>query len=221
MIEAAIFDMDGVIIDSEPFWKEADILVYGKLGIELTPQMCAQATGLDTPDAIKYWYNYKPWTGSSFKKVQHDIESHVIKCVTERGCAVEGLLNVFNFFHTRSIPIALASASSMQIIEAVLVKLNVKHHFKVYHSSEFEVAGKPNPAVYLATAKMLNVNPANCIVFEDSINGLKAGLAAGMKVVAIPDVHLANNAFYKQAHLILNKLAYFNETHFNNLESRI
>jgi mannitol-1-/sugar-/sorbitol-6-/2-deoxyglucose-6-phosphatase len=217
MIGAVIFDMDGVIIDSEPFWKEADIQAYAKVGLTLTEQMCSITTGLDGKEAVKYWYNIQPWTNRSLAEVKDDIEAHVVKCVKERGRPAVGFIELLDFLEERNIKIGLASASPMHIIEAVLDKLNVKHRFHIYHSSEFEEQGKPHPAVYSSAARMLNVASENCVVFEDSINGLKAAKGAGMKVVAIPDKHLRDDEHFKHADFIISSLSDFNEDMFQSL----
>jgi mannitol-1-/sugar-/sorbitol-6-/2-deoxyglucose-6-phosphatase len=217
MFTAVIFDMDGVIIDSEPFWKEADIKVYGDLGIELTEEMCAQTTGLDGFKAVEYWYNYKPWPDRSFKEVKNDIETRVVECVKERGKPAAGLDYILNFIESRKMKIGLASASPMHIIEAVLEKLGVKNRFNISHSAELEKQGKPHPDVYLGTARMLNIRPSECIVVEDSIYGLQSAKAAGMKVVAIPDRHLKDDDRFKSADVIISSLFDFNEEILNKL----
>lgn len=218
MFRAAIFDMDGVIIDSEPFWKEADIKVYGELGIELTEQMCSQTTGMDGFKAIEHWYNYKPWTNRTFQLVKDDIETHVSQCIRSRGKAAEGLEYILNFLESKHLKIGLASASPMHIIEAVLDKLEVKNRFHVYHTAEDEAHGKPHPDVYLSTARMLQVNPSDCIVFEDSIFGLLSAKAAGMKVIAIPDKHIKDDEHFKKADATISSLFEFDENLFRKLD---
>jgi sugar-phosphatase len=218
MIEAAIFDMDGVIIDSEPFWKEADMNVYPTLGIELNEKMCSQTTGLGIKDAVKYWYNYKPWIGRSFEEIEQDIVNYVLKCIMERGEPMPDLDYILDFFETRNIKLAIASASSMYYLKTVLEKLEIMDRFALYHSSELELNSKPHPAVYLTTARMLGVKPENCIVIEDSINGMKAGKSAGMKVVVIPDKHLKKNMQFKQADVILNNFQEFDENIWQKIQ---
>ena len=211
--------MDGVIIDSEPFWKEADIKVYATVDIELTEEMCAQTTGLDGFKAIEHWYNYKPWNNRTFEEIKNDVEAHVVKCVKERGKPAEGLEYILKFFESRGIKKGLASASPIHIIEAVLEKLDVKNRFQVYHTAEQEEYGKPHPAVYLATARMLNTEPAKCIVFEDSIYGLQAAKAAGMKVVAIPNILLRGKKEFEMADLVINSLIDFDERMLQRLNN--
>ena len=180
MIAAAIFDMDGILIDSEPLWKEADVQAFTKVGLHLKAEQFAVVSGMDVLSSVKYWYSLFPWKNSSIEEVKADIENCVLRLILERGQPMDGVEHVLSFFEKRNIPIGLASSSSMHIIEAVIAKLGIKDRFKVYHSAQYEVQGKPNPAVFLTTAKKMNVPPNQCLVFEDSINGIKAGCAAGM-----------------------------------------
>jgi mannitol-1-/sugar-/sorbitol-6-/2-deoxyglucose-6-phosphatase len=217
MISAAIFDMDGVLIDSEPFWRQADINAYKSVGISLTEEMCLATMGLTCIDAVKYWYQRYPWTDKDFHELVDDIENNVIQSIQLYGKPMQGVDYIIEFFEKRSIAVALASSSSMKVIEAVLTKLNLAKHFRVCHSAQFEEKGKPDPAVFISTAKMLRVKPEECLVFEDSVNGIKAGLAAGMKVVGVPEPHMRNDKRYRLANLVIHSLTEFNEHHLLQL----
>jgi sugar-phosphatase len=217
MISAVIFDMDGVLIDSEPFWKEADIQAYKKVGLVLTKEQCKVTAGMDSKSAVNYWYNLHPWKGKALSDVAEDIEAFAEKLIAENGVPMEGLEYILSFFESRNIPIALASSSKVQIIETVLEKLKIKDRFVLYHSAEFEKQGKPHPAVFLTTAKKLGIQPSGCLVFEDSINGVIAAKAAGMKVVALPDKYLLGDEKFKIADLMITSLNDFGEKQFQNL----
>ena len=130
---------------------------------------------------------------------------------------MEGLEYILSFFESHNITLALASSSKVQIIETVLEKLKIKNRFKLYHSAQFEKQGKPHPAVFITTAKKLGVEPSNCLVFEDSINGVISAKAAGMKVVALPDKYLTGDDKFKIADLIISSLNEFGEKQFQNL----
>ena len=110
---------------------------------------------------------------------------------------------------------ALASSSPMQLIHAVVEKLNIVSQLSIIQSAENEALGKPHPSVFLSTAHALGVPPVNCLVFEDSVNGVIAALAARMKVVAIPDTEQSNDPRFVVAHLRLPSLEAFSKTHLN------
>lgn len=211
MVSAVIFDMDGVLIDSEPFWRKADIEVFATVGVKLTEEMCLQTMGMTCIESVKYWYRQFPWNSKSIEQVRDEIEEHLVRSVRKHGKPLKGVDQILTFFENKNIPIALASSSSEHIIEAVLERLNLAHRFQMYHSAQHEEFGKPHPAVFLTTAERLEVEPHDCIVFEDSINGVKAGLAAGMKVVAVPEAHMKNDKRYGAAHLIIDGLHTFDE----------
>jgi sugar-phosphatase len=106
-----------------------------------------------------------------------------------------------NLLKAHDVLIALASSSSMSLINTTVDTLKIREFFNIIHSAENEIAGKPNPAVFLSTAKMLKVKPNKCLVLEDSKAGMKAGINANMRTVVIPEFGTspkwANNAFKK------------------------
>jgi sugar-phosphatase len=211
MIKAAIFDMDGVLIDSEPFWREADIKTFATVGVNLTEEMCLETMGLSCKGSIQYWYERFKWTSTkTHEQIKDEIEAYVVKRVLESGKPMPGVDYILSFFEKNNTQLALASSSSMHIIDAVLDRLNLRKRFKVTHSAQFEKAGKPEPDVFLTTAKLLGVKNEDCLVFEDSVNGVKAGLAAGMKVVAVPEAHMQSDDRYNIAHVKINSLLEYN-----------
>jgi sugar-phosphatase len=217
MIEAVIFDMDGILINSEPFWKRAEQKCFLTVGLELNDELCKQTTGLDGIGTITYWYQHKPWKGLSFAEMKKRIEYEVMDQVMQNGKANNGVDMILELFKSKQIKTAVASSSPLFLIETVLKKLNLTQSFAVWQTSETEEAGKPHPAVYIATAKRLNVKPGNCLAFEDSINGLKSAKSAGMKVVVVPDPHLKGDLRYNEADLIIDSLDQFSEDHLRSL----
>lgn len=185
MIEGVIFDLDGVVIDSEPLWKIAEKKVFKTVGIELSTDMCNQTTGLDNLSTVRHWYAFKPWNKKSCEKVASEILEEVEHLIRLHGTPKAGILQVLDLFDILQMPVAIASSSEMRIISMVLEKLKLKDKFAAVHSSEYEEFGKPHPAVYLSVAGMLNKIPGNCLAFEDSFYGAVAAKAARMKVVAV------------------------------------
>jgi HAD superfamily hydrolase (TIGR01509 family) len=221
MIEAVIFDMDGILLDSEPFWQEAEIEVFATVGIQLTRLQCIETTGLPVQDVVAYRFNQKPWNSKSIKQVADEILAGVVKRVHEKAVPLDGIPDILKFFKDRKIPIALASSSSMRLIDTALKKLSLENVFQAIHSAESEEYGKPHPAVFIETAKLLNVNPERCLVFEDSFNGLIAAKAARMKTVVIPMSAQWNETRYDIADLKLKSSAEFSEIHWNKLNALV
>lgn len=220
MIEAVVLDLDGLIIDSEPLWKEAEKQAFKKVGIELTTKMCMQTTGLDTTDVVKHWYKYQPWTNVSHDEVKNDIESNITDLILEKGEPKDGLFGVIQFFRKKHIPLAVASSSIIKVIKVVLEKFNIMDLFEVIHSSENEVLGKPHPAVYITTAQKLGKDPSHCLAFEDSYYGLLSAKSARYQAVVVPDEEGDEDPRLCFADLKLKSLTSFTEEHFNFLNAR-
>ncbi|MEN8122388.1 MAG: hexitol phosphatase HxpB [Bacteroidota bacterium] len=199
MIKAVIFDMDGVIIDSEPFWEDAEIEVFNKYGVPMTLEMCQDMKGRKIDEVVKHWYSVYQWEGVSVQQIVDEIIAKMHELVQGSGEAMPGLFEVLGFFKRNDMVIGLASSSKMELIQSVIKKLNIEHYFKVIHSAEFEPAGKPEPFVYQTTAKKLNVSADQCIAIEDSYLGLQSAQKAGMKTVAIPEPSIFNDSKFNIA----------------------
>jgi sugar-phosphatase len=209
--KAAIFDMDGVLIDSEPLWREAEIKLFVKAGIYLTDSLCEQAMGLRIDEVIDYWYNKNPQANYSKATLQADIITAVKQLIIEKGEAMPGVYTTLDYLKSKNIKLAIASSSFMILIETVVQKLNLEKYFDVLHSAEFEIQGKPHPAIYSNAAKKLNVLPSDCIAIEDSIAGLKSATAAGMKTIAVPDKNHFYDERFNIATVKIKSLLDFNE----------
>lgn len=185
--EAVIFDMDGVLIDSEPLWKIAMEEVFHSVGCLITKKDFQKTVGLRIDEVIEFWYKEVGWDKYSSKEIEHKIIQRMIELIHLNGIPLIGVIETLNFLRENNIKIGLATSSYTVLIDAVLNTLNIRDQFDFVHSAEDEEFGKPHPAVYLSVAKKLNVHPTKCLVIEDSINGVISGKAARMSVVCIPE----------------------------------
>ncbi|MDY7100276.1 MAG: hexitol phosphatase HxpB [Actinomycetota bacterium] len=185
-MKAVIFDMDGVLIDSEPLWQEAEIEVFGTIGVELDNEMCAQTTGLRIDEAVAHWFDRRPWPGPTVAEVAATVVDRVSALITERGRPLPGLSPLLDLLAERGVPLAVASSSPIGLIETVITHLGHDDLFSVVHSATNEPLGKPHPGVYLTAASLLGVHPTECLAFEDSVNGVLAAKSARMRCVAVP-----------------------------------
>jgi len=217
MIEAVIFDLDGVIIESEPLWKETEKKVFAGVGLSLTTEMCRRTVGLDTHDTIKFWYAEMPWEGKDFTRLYQEIIETMRATMQEKVKLKEGFLETLRMFKRKSLPVAVATSSPPVLIETALNKFGLLEEFDILNSSEKEEYGKPHPAVYLTTARRLGKNPRSCLAFEDSFNGAISAKAARMKVVAVPDRADFNDRRFDFSDLKLSSLLEFTEEEFNRL----
>ena len=185
--DAVIFDMDGVLIDSEPLWKIAMEEVFLSVGCPLTREDFQHTVGLRIDEVISYWYKQVGWDNCSEREVEDRIMKRMVELIHQNGDPLPGVIETISFLKSKGLKVGLATSSYTVLIEAVLETLNIKKEFDFVHSAENERFGKPHPAVYLTVAENLKVSPLKCLVIEDSLNGIISGRAARMKVVCIPE----------------------------------
>jgi sugar-phosphatase len=186
---AVVFDMDGVLIDSEPLWHEAEIAAFGAHGVELTVDDCLETTGVRIDAVVRHWQERHPQALGAVPAgpLIDAIVGGVVARVLDRGEAMPGAHAALDAVLAAGMGLGLASSSPPAIIAAVLRRLDVEARFATVQSAWGLPRGKPDPAVYLAACESLGVDPADAVAVEDSQSGLLAGLAAGMMVVAVPD----------------------------------
>jgi len=185
--------MDGVIIDSEPFWREAIIITFRTVGLDFTEDMCRETMGMRLIEVIEYWYDKLGWEGKSIQQVEGELLENVTKLILQKAGAMNGVYQSLNYFKSKGLKIALASSSASSLINTVLNKLELNDYFEVVNSAENLPYGKPHPMIFINTANDLGVKPVNCLVIEDSFNGLLSAKAALMKTIVVPELENQNN----------------------------
>ncbi|MES2207610.1 MAG: hexitol phosphatase HxpB [Pseudomonadota bacterium] len=212
---AAIFDMDGILVDSEPFWMLAEKEVFKEVGFELTDEMCIQTRGLRIREVVEYWFsrfNVK----ASVSACVRQLEQRVTQLIEDEGKALPGVEYALNLLKEQNLLIGLASSSSLPIIKSVIHKLNIAPYFDHVISAYDLPYGKPHPHVYLLCAEHLGVKNTQCIAFEDSVTGLISCKAASMKAIAIPEAIQFNDPRFSIADI---KLTSFNELLLEHINS--
>lgn len=217
--KAAIFDLDGLLIDSEPLWREAQTSIYRSLAVPITGKNCADTMGLRVDEAVQYWFDKFPWQGPSRAEVAALIVDGLVSLVEKEGTPMPGVMEALNLFSERNIPIAIASSSSKRIIAVAVKRLNIEKFVSVISSGENEKFGKPHPGVYLSCLKDLNIEARFCVAFEDTLPGLKAAKAAGLTCICVPD-SMADPGLLGAADLVLTSLSDLTEYHLENLGKR-
>lgn len=185
-LTAALFDMDGLLLDSEPLWQQAEIAIFGRLGLRLTPADCAATTGLRIDAVVRYWFARQPWVGPSPDAVASEIVDALVALIRAHAKPLPGVLDTIDWLRDRRIALALASSSPQRLIDATLDALDLHDVFAVRQSAEQLARGKPHPEVFLVAAERLGHPAEQCVVLEDSLPGVVAAKAARMRCVAVP-----------------------------------
>ena len=208
-MKAAIFDMDGLLIDSEPLWQEAEIKIFRSVGVPLTRQLCRETVGVRIDAVVRHWHARFPWRGVSMEAIETRILEEVSRLIIDRGNPMPGVRETIDTLDAANYELAVASSSPMRLICAALETFGLSKRFSVLHSAETEDMGKPHPAVYTSTMNRLGVEPEHCIAFEDSVIGVRAAKSAGAWVIAVPDPSDAFDTAFSDADVVLSSLEDF------------
>ncbi len=177
--------MDGLLIDSEPYWASAEREVFGSLGIEISDSMAAVTAPMTTREVSEYWFRFSPWSGPTIAEVEQAVISRVGQFIGTHGSALPGVQRALESCARLGWRIALASNSPARLCELTLEKLGIASRFDAVISADHVIRGKPDPAIYVEAARRLGIPARECLAFEDSVTGVRAARAAGMGVVAV------------------------------------
>lgn len=209
-VKAVIFDMDGVLIDSEPLWRQAMILGFNAAGIPFTEDDCRVTTGMRLREVVQFWFERYNIDSHKAQETNIFILDHLISRIEKEGHEIEGVSPLLNQLKTGGYKIGLATSSDIRFMNTVLNKLRILSYFDAVVSAENLTYAKPHPEVFLKCAQNLNTKPQHCLVIEDSVNGIIAAKAASMRVVAIPEPVFKDRAGFKIADWQVAKLAEVN-----------
>lgn len=188
-MQAVLWDMDGLMIDSEPLWTLAEAELAGRLGGTWTPEIKALVVGhrLDTAiPAILGFYGLEP-TPARVAEAGEAMQARMVELFTTRALPLlPGVADLLAAVEAAGVPMALVSSSYRALVDAVLG--HGVGPFAVTVAGDEVAHAKPAPEPYLTAAARLGVDPARCVVLEDSPAGVASGEAAGCAVVAVPSV---------------------------------
>jgi mannitol-1-/sugar-/sorbitol-6-/2-deoxyglucose-6-phosphatase len=204
-LAATLFDMDGLLIDSEILWHRAEVEIFGSLGVPLSENSSRSTKGVFVDVVVDYWYSRFPWSGPSVAVVVDMLLERVGSLVETEGRLLPGAIRAIDLASERG-PVALASSTPLALINRCLDHFDLADRFASVHSAEFEPYGKPHPGVFLTAASSLGVVPSRCLVLEDSSAGVIAARAASMHVVAVPTREDRDEVEFLLAELVLGSL---------------
>ncbi|HMD46000.1 MAG TPA: hexitol phosphatase HxpB [Acidimicrobiales bacterium] len=214
---ASIFDMDGLLVDSEPLWHEAEVEILGALGVPLAAGDTRRTKGMFVGEVTRYWFERHPWAGPGPDAVAAEVVDRVGELVVAKGALQPGVHRTLEACRRRGLPLALASSTEYRLIRLVLGHFSLSEEFVVVHSAEDEPYGKPHPGVFLSTAEELGVPAGRCVVWEDAPAGVLAAKAARMACVAVPDPAEADSPAVALADAVLASLEEVDDALFERL----
>jgi len=206
MLRATLFDMDGLLVDSEILWHKAETEILGDLGVTPIFDSTRYTKGMFVTQVVEYWFERYPWTGPSCADVVAQILQRVGDLVESEGVLMPGAERAISLASAVG-PIAVASSTPMPLIERTLGHFNLLERFAAVRSADVEEFGKPHPGVFISAARAVGQLPKECLVFEDSAAGVIAGVAATATVIAVPTVEDRPLPAFGLATLVLDSLS--------------
>lgn len=206
MIKAVIFDMDGLMIETEHLQSKSMEKVLKEYGIKpkINKDGVVQVVGITAKDNLLL-FKKKYHINENVNVLLDKKQQIYLRLLKKQIVAKEGLVNLLRLLKRYRVKIAVASSSALDHILLVVSELKIKHFFKVLVSGEHLKKGKPHPDIFLKVAKDLGLKPVDCIVLEDAQPGVIAAKRANMKVIAVPNQFTKSQDFSK-ADLIVNSL---------------
>ena len=212
-LNTVIFDMDGLLIDSEPCWQEAGTETLQQFNVTLAPAQYHHTTGLRTPEWLDYWFGYFGISKANIGEAVNALHANVFEKIRAKAAPLPGVQHIFSFFKENNFKIGLATSSPLSLVDIVVEKLKIGRYLDATASAENLPFGKPHPQVYMDCAAALGSSPLECICFEDSFNGMIAARAARMRCVVIPVADQYDLPKWGAADLKLHSLEDFNRSH--------
>lgn len=208
-LQAVIFDMDELLIDSSSTWLEIEKEVFSSVGVELDEVMCLETVGLRIEGIVDHWYRRFGWQSKTVEQVASEIRDGIARRTMTRTDPMPGAVELVSSLADAGYPLAICSSSPLRVIEAALRNLGVLRQFSLLYSAESEPYGKPHPGSYMSVARELGVDATRCLVFEDSFVGALAAKAARMTVIAVPAEYERFDPRFGFCDEILDKLSDF------------
>lgn len=206
MITTVLFDMDGLLLDTEPLWGVSMNRVADRHRIAVSKNRFKETTGLRIYEVTEYWSRHFPWQGASPDAIAEEILDDIIALSKSQGRIMDGVSELLDLLDSRGMKIGLATSSPARMMTGLLEHFGLAGRFRCATSADVVQFGKPHPAVFQSCAQSMGSAPHECLVLEDSVNGAIAGKAARMKVIAVPDAFHFDDPRFSIADLKLSSL---------------
>lgn len=197
-IKAVLFDLDGTLIDSMTVWKDIDIEFLGAYGIELPDDLQNSIEGMSFTETAAY-FKQRFQLEESVEGIKSIWNEMAYEHYTQYVQLKDGVLDFLSYLKTHNIKTGISTSNSIELVQGVLKAKEIEPYFDVVVTACQVNVGKPSPDIYLETARLLNIEPKNCLVFEDIPMGVMAGKNANMKVCTIYDDFSKNQDIKKRS----------------------
>lgn len=204
---AAIFDMDGLLLDTEPLWGVSMLKIATQYQVPIGPHFFKHTTGLRIYEVTEFWKEKFGWPGTATaQQLAEDILDDIIALAKAEGSIMPGAADCLQWLRSNGIKTGLATSSPTRMMQVLIDHFGLTEQFDVLTSADTALFGKPHPEVYLQCAHALNVAPWNCVALEDSVNGMVSAKAARMKVIVVPEEAHFNDPRFGLADVKLHSL---------------
>lgn len=187
-VSGVIFDLDGTLVDSMWMWHDIDKEFLEGYNIELPSDLQGYIEGMSFDETANY-FKERFELKETIKEIQIIWNNMAWNKYATQVSLKEGVVDFLDHLRENNIPCGIASSNSKELIELIVEKYNMSSYFKTIRNSNEVAKGKPSPDIYLLVAKELGVEPENCLVFEDVVQGVLGGKNANMKVCNVYDEH--------------------------------
>ena len=197
-IKAVIFDLDGTLVDSMWMWKQIDVEYLGRYGIELPDDLQSSIEGMSFSETAEYFKD-RFQLEDPVEKIKADWNEMAWDKYANQVPLKAGVADFLDELRQKDIKMGIATSNSRELVDLVTKKNQIHSYFQSIRTSCEVDKGKPSPDIYLLVAKDLGVNPGDCLVFEDVVQGIMAGKNADMKVCAVKDAYSEDQDIEKRA----------------------
>ena len=206
MVQGVIFDMDGLMFDSEPIWRQCWPPAFERAGLEMIPELPELVPGMSRLGTIDYVSELYGGDPRATEAVENYYTIAIERFFENGAPAKKGLIELLERLSELGIPRAVASSSARALVENNLRHAGLENAFDIIVSGDMGLASKPAPDIFLEAARQLGSDPAETLVLEDSENGIRAAVAGGFVPVFVPDISHVSDEVRAQAAYVCDSL---------------
>ena len=202
-----LFDMDGVLIDSEPMWRRAEIEVFARYDIPLTEDLCRSTKGKRLDRVVAHFLDLFSRADLSAKRLEDDVLERMEELLSTEVEVLPGVRESLEFCHTTKLPWNVATSSHRRLAAAALRRLGIWESVadRIVTGDQVEHP-KPAPDIFLEAARRIDLSPERCLVIEDSVHGCLAGARSGATVLVVPELGTPTAGLFGDADFIHERL---------------